>query len=101
MDEIYTMLNEEAEILGVEDIPIKIRSVDPDSLELDVLIDPTDGEAPPAVLAEPADTTTYHGSGSAFSVFYSPVHLGCALGAVIVLLVGYFLVRRSRGKDAP
>jgi hypothetical protein len=43
----------------------------------------------------------YHGSESAFSIFYSPVLLGCGLGAVIVLAVGYFLIRRSRGKDAP
>ncbi|ABN56077.1 MULTISPECIES: hypothetical protein [Methanoculleus] len=101
VDEIYTMLNGEAEKLGVEDIPVKVRTVDPDSLELDVLIDPTDGETPPAVLAEPADMTTYRGSGGAYSIFYNPVLLGCALGAVIVLAVGYYLIRRSRGKDAP
>ncbi|WP_243669112.1 hypothetical protein [Methanoculleus chikugoensis] len=60
------------------------------------------GEGREAVLAEPVDTTTYQGSGSAFSVFYNPpVHLACALGAVIVLAVGYVLIRRSRGKDAP
>jgi len=69
------------------------------------------GEGREAVLGEPADTTTYHGSESAFTIFsksgsvfnisYNPVHLACGLGAVIVLAVGYFLVRRSRGKDAP
>jgi hypothetical protein len=53
------------------------------------------------VLAKPADTVTYGGAESGFSVFYNPVLLGCALGAVIVLSVGYFLIRRSRGKDAP
>jgi len=75
----------------------------------DVQADPTSGGASAAdlenarqtVLAEPADTTTYQGSGSAFSIFYNPVHLACALGAVIVLAVGYVLIRRSRGKDAP
>ncbi|MDD4566470.1 hypothetical protein L21_0580 [Methanoculleus chikugoensis] len=59
------------------------------------------GKGREAVLGEPADTTTYQGSGSAFSIFYNPVHLACALGAVIVLAVGYVLIRRSRGKDAP
>ncbi|MDV4341926.1 hypothetical protein HL657_01770 [Methanoculleus sp. YWC-01] len=59
------------------------------------------GEGREAVLAEPGDTTTYHGSESASTTFYNPVLLGCALGAVIVLAVGYFLTRRSRGKDAP
>jgi len=59
------------------------------------------GEGREAVLAEPGDTTTYHGSESAFSIFYNPVLLACGLGAVIVLAVGYFLIRRSRGKDAP
>lgn len=53
------------------------------------------------MLAEPADTTTYQGSADAFRLFYNPVLLGCTLGAVIVLLVGYFLARKSRGKDAP
>ncbi|WP_243669119.1 hypothetical protein [Methanoculleus chikugoensis] len=54
------------------------------------------------MLEQPADTAVYHGSESAFSIFYSPpVLLGCGLGAVIVLAVGYFLIRRSRGKDAP
>lgn len=61
----------------------------------DVQVDPADGEAPPA------DTVAYRGSESAFSVFYNPVLLGCGLGAVIVLLVGYFLIWRSRGKDTP
>ena len=59
------------------------------------------GEGREAVLAEPADTTTYQGSADAFRLFYNPVLLGGVLGAVIVLLVGYFLVRRSREKDAP
>ena len=75
----------------------------------DVQADPTSGGASAAdlenarqtVLAEPGDTTTYHGSESASTIFYNPVLLGCALGAVIALAVGYFLVRRSRGKDAP
>lgn len=74
-----------------------------------VQVDPTSGEASAADLentrqtglAEPADTTTYHGAESVFSIFYNPVHLACGLGAAIVLAVGYFLVRRSRGKDAP
>lgn len=74
----------------------------------DVQFDPTDGEAPPAdtgstqkaVLGEPADTVAYQGSKSSFSVFYNPMLLGCGLGAVIVLVVGYVLIRRSRGKDA-
>jgi len=52
-------------------------------------------------LAEPADTTTYRGAESAFTVFYNPVHLACALGAVIVLAVGYYLIRRSRGRNTP
>ena len=59
------------------------------------------GEGREAVLAEPGDTTTYHGSESAYSIFYNPVLLACGLGAVLVLAVGYFLIRRSRGKDAP
>ncbi|WP_292519155.1 hypothetical protein [Methanoculleus sp.] len=59
------------------------------------------GEGREAVLAEPAGMTTYQGPDSAFSVFYNPVLLGCGLGAVIVLVVGYYLIRRSRGKDAP
>lgn len=59
------------------------------------------GEGREAVLGEPADTTTYHGSESASTIFYNPVLLGCGLGAVIVLAVGYVLIRRSRGKDAP
>lgn len=59
------------------------------------------GEGREAALAEPADTTAYQGSNDAFSLFYNPVHLGGVLGVVIVLAVGYFLVRRSRGKDAP
>ncbi|NLT21964.1 MAG: hypothetical protein GXX82_02845 [Syntrophorhabdus sp.] len=77
----------------------------------DVQIDPTTGEASPAdlenarqlVLEQPevGDTTTYHGSRSAFSVFYDPVLLGCGLGAAIVLSVGYYLIRTYRGKDAP
>ncbi|WP_292366515.1 MULTISPECIES: hypothetical protein [unclassified Methanoculleus] len=53
------------------------------------------------VLAKPADTVAYGGAESAYSIFYNPVHLGCALGAVIVLAVGYVLIRRFRGKDAP
>ncbi|HQC33679.1 MAG TPA: hypothetical protein PLG95_03000 [Methanoculleus sp.] len=101
VDEIYAMLNEEAEQLGIEDIPVKVEIVDPDSLELDVRVDPTGGAAVSAALAEPADTTAYLGPNDAFSLFYNPVLLMCGLGAVIVLLVGYFLVRRSRGKDAP
>lgn len=64
----------------------------------DVQVNPTGGEAPPAALAEPADTTTYQGSADAFSLFYNPVLLGGVLGAVIVLAVGYVLIRRSRGK---
>ena len=75
----------------------------------DVQADPTNGGASAAdlenarqtVLAEPADTTTYHGAESAFTVFYNPVHLACALGAVIVLAVGYYLIRRSRGRNTP
>jgi len=59
------------------------------------------GEGREAVLEQPADTVVYHGSESAFSIFYNPVLLACGLGAVIVLAVGYFLIRRSRGKDAP
>ena len=59
---------------------------------------PTDGAAPSAALAEPADTTAYQGSNDVFSFFYNPVLLMCALGAVIVLLAGYVLVRKSRGK---
>ncbi len=55
------------------------------------------GEGREAVLAEPADTTTYQGSADAFSLFYNPV----LFGAVIVLAVGYVLIRRSRGKDVP
>ena len=59
------------------------------------------GEGREAVLAEPGDTTTYHGSESAYSIFYNPVLLACGLGAVLVRAGGYFLIRRSRGKDAP
>ena len=73
----------------------------------DVQFNPTDGEAPPAdmgsaqkaVFEEPADTVAYQGSETAFTVFYNPVPLGCGLGAVIVFSVGYFLIRRHRGKD--
>lgn len=102
VDEIYTILNEEATKLGVEDLPLKVRTVDPDSLELNVRIDPTDSGSPSAALAEPPDTTTHRGAEGAVSLFYNnPVLLGGVLGAVIVLLVGYFLVRRSREKDAP
>ncbi len=43
------------------------------------------GEGRQIVLADPAGTTTYQGPDSAFSAFYNPVLLGCALGAVIVL----------------
>lgn len=57
------------------------------------------GEGREAVLEQPADTAAYHGSESAFSVFYNPMLLGCGLGAVIVLAVGYFLIWRYRGKD--
>ena len=72
-------------------------------------IDPTDGEAlsvdtegaRQTMLEEPADTVAYQGSKSAFSVFYNPVLLGIALGAVIVLSVGYYLIRTHRRKDAP
>ncbi|WP_366515151.1 hypothetical protein [Methanoculleus sp.] len=77
----------------------------------DVQITPTGGEASAAdmenarqtVLEEPevGDTVTYHGSESAFSVFYDPVLLGYALGAVIVLSAGYYLVRKHRRKNAP
>ncbi len=73
----------------------------------DVRFNPMSGEISQAgtedtrqtVLAKPADTVAYRGAESVFSVFYNPVHLGCALGAVIVLSVGYFLVRRYSGKD--
>ncbi len=99
--EVYAMLDEEATKLGIEDIPLKVRTVDPDSLEEGLQVNPTDGEAPPAALAEPADTTAYQGSADAFSFFYNPMYLLCTLGAVVVLLVGYILVRRSRGKDTP
>ena len=64
----------------------------------DMQANPTDGAAPSAALAKPADTTAYQGSNDAFSFFYDPVTLWCALGAVIVLLAGYVLVRKSRGK---
>ena len=75
----------------------------------DVQVSPTAGEEPladtgddrEAMLAEPAGTTAYQGSDSVFSVFYNPVLLVCGLGAVIVLAIGYYLVRKSRGKDAP
>ena len=75
----------------------------------DVQADPTNGGASAAdlenarqtVLGDPADTTTYQGAENVLSVFYNPVHLACALGAVIVLAVGYVLIRRSCGKDAP
>lgn len=75
----------------------------------DVRLDPTNSEglsvdtenARQTVLGAPADTVAYQGSESAFSGFYDPVLLGGALGAVIVLLVGYVLIRRSRRKDAP
>lgn len=66
-----------------------------------VQIYPTDSGASPSALVEPPDTTAYQGSSDAFSLFYNPAPLWCALGAVIVLLVGYVLVRKSRGKDAP
>ncbi|KLK88776.1 hypothetical protein SZ63_07310 [Methanoculleus sediminis] len=75
-----------------------------------VQVDPADDGTPPVdtgngrqtVLGEPADTTTYHGSGSVFTVFYNPVLLGCGLGAVAVVSVGYVLIRRYRGgKDTP
>jgi lipoprotein signal peptidase len=56
------------------------------------------GEGQEIVLGEPADTTRYQGSGSAFSIFYNPMLLGCGFGAVIVLVLGYYLIRRSRGK---
>jgi|BioPla2DNA2_1021312.scaffolds.fasta_scaffold57910_2 hypothetical protein len=75
----------------------------------DVRIDPTNGEAlsvdtenaRQTALQEPEDTVAYQGSESAFSVFYNPVLLGIALGAVIVLSVGYYLIRTHRRKDAP
>ena len=75
----------------------------------DVRIDPKNGEAlsvdtenaRQTVLEEPADTVAYQGSESAFSVFYNPVLLGVALGAVIMLLVGYYLIRTYRRRDAP
>lgn len=101
VDKVYTMLDEEATKLGIEDLPLKVRTVDPDSLELDVRIDSTGGEAASAALAEPPGKTAYQGSDDAFSFFYNPTVLWCALGAVIVLLVGYILARKSLGKDAP
>ncbi|MCK8518427.1 hypothetical protein [Methanoculleus sp. 7T] len=75
----------------------------------DVRIDPKNGEAlsvdtgnaRQTVLEEPPDTVTYQGSESAFSVFYNPVLQGVALGAVIMLLVGYYLIRTHRRRDAP
>ncbi|MFA7198230.1 MAG: hypothetical protein WC093_02970 [Methanoculleus sp.] len=59
------------------------------------------GEGRQIMLEEPTGTTTYQGPGSAFSIFYNPVLLGCGLGAMIVLAGGYYLIRRSRGEDAP
>ena len=44
------------------------------------------GEVREAVLGEPADATTYQGSGNALSAFYSPVLLGFALGTVIIII---------------
>jgi len=58
-------------------------------------------DARQTVLGEPADRVAYRGSGSAFSLFYNPVSLACGLGAVLVLSVGYYLIRRSREKDTP
>jgi hypothetical protein len=59
------------------------------------------GSAPQTLLEQPeiGDTVTYHGSEDAFSMFYEPVLLWYVLGAVIVLLLGYYLVRTYRRKD--
>lgn len=54
-----------------------------------------------SALGEPPNTTAYQGSGNVFSFFYDLVIFACALGAAIMLLVGYILIRRGRGKDAP
>jgi len=59
------------------------------------------GEGRQTMLGEPADTVAYQGSESVFSAFYNPVLLGIALGAVIVLSVGYYLIRMHRRRDAP
>lgn len=77
----------------------------------DVQIDPTNDElsvagtenARQTALETPGigDTAAYHGSKSAFSVFYDPVLLGVALGAVIVLSAGYYLIRTYRRRNAP
>lgn len=77
----------------------------------DLQLDLENGGASPAdtedsrqlVLEQPeiGGTVMYHGSESAFSVFYNPVLLGYALGVVIVLSVGYCFIRTYRRKDAP
>lgn len=77
----------------------------------DVRIDPTTDElsvadtenARQTALEKPeiGDTATYHGPKSTFSIFYNPVFLGGALGAVIVLSVGYYLIQKYRRRDAP
>ncbi len=47
------------------------------------------------------EAATYSGAASAISVAYKPVLLWYALGALIVLAGGYYLVRRYRRKGAP
>lgn len=60
------------------------------------------GSAPQTLLEQPeiGDTVAYHGSEDAYSVFYKPVLLWCVLGAVVVLLLGYCLIRKYRRKGA-
>lgn len=77
----------------------------------DVRIDPTNDELSVAdtgntretALEKPeiGDTAVYNGSKSVFSAFYNPALLGIALGAVIVLSVGYYLIRIYRRRNAP
>ncbi|MBR1369917.1 hypothetical protein RJ53_10685 [Methanocalculus chunghsingensis] len=53
-----------------------------------------------AQMAEDAQVVAYHGSNSAFSIFYNPAYIGCHLGFVVLLAVGYFLIRMHRRKGA-
>ncbi|MDN7026220.1 hypothetical protein FGU65_15265 [Methanoculleus sp. FWC-SCC1] len=47
------------------------------------------------------DTVTYSGPKSAFSVAYKPVLLWYAFWALVVLSVGYYVVRKYRRKGEP
>lgn len=51
-------------------------------------------------LEEDVQVVAYHGSNSAFSIFYNPAYIWHQLGIVALLAVGFFLFQRHRRKGA-